>query len=285
MNLEQVMEYLQQLEQSVDSNIHNILHALKHRAVEGSNEEEAKNIWCIEQVYKILNSYISAFNMMKAGKFTEAWNLFDRSDIELSFLRKHFDYNNNEYKLKFIEEKIQLFQKLFPYNIFFSREAIESDFTCSICGSKMGLRSGCSHKVGEIYQGEMCGRVVNNIEFIGMAIVSDPFDKYTVPIIEGVSYNYYMLENLLTHLESPFDDWNLEIIEEKWSYKDDDKYKNVGRNDICPCQSGKKFKHCCYQKYGQTIQHHKITLLKSQEELKNFKNLPRTLFRTKVKVT
>jgi uncharacterized protein YecA (UPF0149 family) len=25
----------------------------------------------------------------------------------------------------------------------------------------------------------------------------------------------------------------------------------VGRNDPCPCGSGKKYKHCCFPKFGQ----------------------------------
>ncbi|HPQ79810.1 MAG TPA: SEC-C metal-binding domain-containing protein [Candidatus Dojkabacteria bacterium] len=28
------------------------------------------------------------------------------------------------------------------------------------------------------------------------------------------------------------------------------KGKKVGRNDPCPCGSGKKYKKCCYPKYG-----------------------------------
>jgi hypothetical protein len=28
-----------------------------------------------------------------------------------------------------------------------------------------------------------------------------------------------------------------------------DEIKKVGRNDPCPCGSGKKFKKCCYEKY------------------------------------
>ena len=27
-------------------------------------------------------------------------------------------------------------------------------------------------------------------------------------------------------------------------------YKKVGRNDPCPCGSGKKYKKCCYPKFG-----------------------------------
>ena len=29
-----------------------------------------------------------------------------------------------------------------------------------------------------------------------------------------------------------------------------DKRKKIGRNDPCPCGSGKKYKKCCWPKYG-----------------------------------
>ena len=30
------------------------------------------------------------------------------------------------------------------------------------------------------------------------------------------------------------------------------KYKNIGRNDTCPCKSGKKFKYCCGEAYSDS---------------------------------
>jgi hypothetical protein len=33
-----------------------------------------------------------------------------------------------------------------------------------------------------------------------------------------------------------------------WKKKEDDFPKDVGRNDPCPCGSGKKFKKCCHDK-------------------------------------
>ncbi|MBI4549578.1 MAG: SEC-C domain-containing protein [Candidatus Omnitrophica bacterium] len=33
-----------------------------------------------------------------------------------------------------------------------------------------------------------------------------------------------------------------------WQKKGGDFPKDVGRNDPCPCGSGKKFKKCCYDK-------------------------------------
>ncbi|HIT54889.1 TPA: SEC-C domain-containing protein, partial [Candidatus Galligastranaerophilus intestinigallinarum] len=32
--------------------------------------------------------------------------------------------------------------------------------------------------------------------------------------------------------------------------ENENKFKNIGRNDPCPCGSGKKFKKCCMLKEG-----------------------------------
>jgi predicted RNA-binding Zn-ribbon protein involved in translation (DUF1610 family) len=136
-------------------------------------------------------------------------------------------------------------------------ESIESDFRCSICGSKIGIRNRCSHKIGEIYNGEMCGRIVNKIEIKGISIVRNPFDKYTILEAQGVSYNYALLETLMKYLDNPFEKWGYDIEYMDWDYKKDLRYKNVNRNDMCPCGSGKKFKKCCLINHEKT-KHYKI---------------------------
>lgn len=237
--------------------IKNELKILKKLAVEKQNQEKAKYIWCLEQILEIKTLFIKTFDLMKNNDFENAWYNLDRCDIELSFLRPHFEYANNEYDLVFIENEIIKYQQLFPYEYFFSRETIESDFTCSICGYSMGIRNKCGHKVGEIYDGEMCCRIVNKIKLLGISIVKKPFDKYSIIHIKDTEYNYYLLESLMEYLNSPFEEWGYEIELRQWDYKKIDMYKNVGRNDMCPCGSDIKFKKCCLKK-NNPIKHYKL---------------------------
>lgn len=237
--------------------IENELKELKKIAVENTKQDEAKHIWCLEQIYSVKKLFIKAFRLMKEGEFEKAWYKLDRSDIKLNFLKPHFDYSDNRYDLLFIESEIPKYQELFPYELFGSRESIESDFTCSICGAKVGIRNKCDHKVGEIYNGEMCCRVVNKIEILAISLVKKPFDKYTILHIDGVEYNYFMLQNLMKYLDNPFEKWGYEIEWHEWNHKEDEKYKNTGRNDLCPCGSGKKFKKCCLLN-KQKIKHYKL---------------------------
>ena len=102
----------------------------------------------------------------------------------------------------------------------------------------------------------MCSRKVEDFEWIGSSIVKNPFDKYTVLFPKDMKYNYFMLESIMPKLETPFDNWYVDILKEKNPI-----YKNTGRNDSCPCGSGKKFKRCCLNTDRMYISHHRATLL------------------------
>jgi hypothetical protein len=94
------------------------------------------------------------------------------------------------------------------------------------------------------------------MELVGMSIVKDPFDKYSVLEIPGKENNYEMLDLLVKNLHSPYDPWYLEeipIIKEE--------YRNIGRNDPCPCGSGKKYKKCCMGSKKIYTTHFRINLL------------------------
>ncbi len=257
------------------------LQLIKQDAVLRNDQSLATYIWCLERIYCIKKQFIEAFCLMRNKEYYKAWCSYDRCEIELCFLKKHFDYKDNKFDLLFIEQQVAKFQALFPYNIFMSRESIETDFTCSICGAKIGIRkSECNHVVGQIYNGEMCCRQINNVKLLGIAFVRNPVDKFSVPMIEGVDYNYEILEGLLGKLKSPFDEWDYEVLERKWDYKEDEAYRDVGRNDTCPCGSGKKFKKCCYLNQGVVVKHIRI---KIKKEMNPSENIPFRTIKTKIR--
>ncbi|AVX06614.1 SEC-C metal-binding domain-containing protein [Priestia megaterium] len=257
MDLEQIKDYFDKFkDKELNKEILECLSKQKKIEVENNEQLKAKEIWCLEQVYKIIDDYLMAFKELKDSKFFEAWCSLDRVDITFSFLRKHFNYTGNKYNLEFIEKKVKEFQKLFPYKCFMSRESVIKKERCSICNKIVTLRKFCGHKVGEIYNGEQCFRLVEEVEFLGVAIVKDPFDKYAVVFPEGKEYNYYMLEQLISHLKNPFEDWELKI--EKRIKRE---YIQLGRNSNCVCGSGKKFKKCCLKTGENLYNHNRIILL------------------------
>ena len=101
------------------------------------------------------------------------------------------------------------------------------------------------------------------MEFKGMCIVNDPFDKYTYLQIPGKEYNYGMLEALMSELHNPYDDFCIETVKVKR-----DEYKSTQRNDKCPCGSDKKYKVCCMGTKKELMNHY-IVHIKKKEASEN----------------
>ncbi|WP_068615364.1 YecA family protein [Paenibacillus tuaregi] len=256
MDILAIKDYLHNFRGTVlNEDIPTHLKSLKAIEVSQNNQSAAKEIWCIEQVYKVIRGYLSAFRNLQEKKHFDAWLAFDRTDIELSFLRKHLDFQDNNFHLPFYDKMIFQYQKLFPYQYFMSREMIVKRASCSICGATVSLRRPCGHRIGEIYNGEQCGRIIQDAEFLAIAIVTNPFDKYTVLFPQGMEYNYSMLDTLLTQISGPYDDWNLDFLKERKK-----EFIGVGRNQLCPCNSGKKYKMCCHGTDNELFDHHRITV-------------------------
>ena len=264
MTLLEIKESLSQNSEDFDPSILDAIEVLRKDAIDRSDEKTANYMWCLRQVYRIKKNYTLAYKDLIAQKYENAWEAFNISDMELSFLEEQEEVDVSSfprrYGLDFIKLMIPRYQKLFPYQFFFSRESIIKEEKCSICGKRISLRHGCGHKVGHLYMGEQCCRKVTDIQFLGLSIVTDPFDKYSVLQIQGQEYNYEMLELLMKNLHSPYDPWYLEeipVIKEE--------YKNLGRNIPCPCGSGKKYKNCCMGTKKIYTTHYKITLLNRSE--------------------
>lgn len=264
MTVRKIEKYLEKSNRQLDPQIQDELVKKKEQAVAERDEQTTNYIWCLQQIYKIQSLYLMAFERLKAGNFEEAWNALDRTDIEISFLEPHFEkYFGCPVGLKFniglILNSVKQFQKLFPYRLFTSREVIIKEEKCSICGKKISLRHGCNHRIGQLYMGERCCYEVTNMEFLGIAIVSDPFDKYAIIRMEDRDYNYEPLEQLMKVIKDPFTLWNvdeLQIVSPN--------YKKIGRNDICPCGSGKKYKKCCLGTAKVYTTHYRINVANSE---------------------
>lgn len=229
----------------------------KSEAVRSGDETTANEVWKIEQISGIWNMYINAFSILKEkSNHQEVWNTLAQIEIKIGSLRKHYNVSD-QYKLLFIESTVREFQKLFPYKLFTSRESIIKETRCSICGQIRSLRNPCGHIKGELYNGEMCYREITDMEFIAIALVSNPVDKYAVIDIQGEEYSYKLLDTFIENLEKPFDKWKVDIIKIK-----DPVYKKVGRNKPCPCGSGIKYKKCCMKSGNDMMDHFEFSLQK-----------------------
>jgi hypothetical protein len=247
---------------TIDDSIEKILVQKKREYVLKNQDDNAKIIWILETIFKIKKFYINAFNKLVQKDYRSAWRKFDMSDIQLSFLLRHFDISNNEYNLLFISNQIRYFQKLFPYFLFTSRESIIKKRVCSICKKEIKIRHKCEHKKGEIYDGEMCHYIIKDVELLGISFVRNPFDKYAVVLPADKEYNYRGLEQLMKVLKNPYEKWKIETIKEK-----KEEFKQINRNDFCPCGSGLKYNKCCLVTGNNLFDHHQIIFLERTSEI------------------
>jgi hypothetical protein len=141
--------------------------------------------------------------------------------------------------LAHIEEFVKKWQNLYPYKVFGSLEYIIKKKECSICGKEKNPFSSCKHIVGNIYGGEMCYSIVKDIDFLALALVTNPDQKYSAVYFD--MYNpkrYDVLEYFVPRIKDEYEAWRYEI---SFDYAPHSMYK-IGRNEICPCSSGKNIK-------------------------------------------
>lgn len=266
MTLTHIVELLRQVkDRSADdvSKISDGLALAKQEAIGDEDEAAAKHIWCLEQILLAQQQYIASFELLRQADYYEAWCKLERIELTLRFLAPHFGDSKREFWLDFIRVHSRQWQELFPYRIFMSPEIIEHEKICSICRKVLSIRNPCGHRVGEIYGGQMCHRIVTRPEFIGTAFVESPVQKYSVPFLVdpktgGVEdqYNYKLVQYAALRLTSAFDGWSFERIQRRHPHS---RFASVGRNDPCPCGSKDKYKRCCLPESGVLGEHVQFT--------------------------
>lgn len=267
MTTREIENYLSLKNLQFDDCVGERIEELRRSAIRAQDEEQANHCWCLMQIYKIQKEFVFAINALKEQRYEDAWNMLDRADIALGNLENNFNtaQEHDRYHLIFIGRMIKEYQKLFPYRHFFSRECVIKAEECSICGKRISLRRPCGHKVGKLYMGELCLRNVTDMEFKALSVVTDPFDKYAYVRLPDQEYNYGMLENLMTEIDQPYDEFSVEIIRVQ-----NPKYKGIGRNALCPCGSEKKYKKCHWGTDDELIDHHIIHFAKSTAHTSRF---------------
>ena len=238
-----------------DVGIAQLLAELKSSAVDSNDQALAKTLWCLETIQHYQNWYISCFNDMKSQHYFDAWCGLAAIESGLLFLERHIEldvHGVDAYWLLRIRKSTKQFQKLYPYALFASPELIIENKTCTICGQQVSIRNPCLHRVGEIYDGEICARHVDDVRVLDIAYVNNPHDKRTVqfPIEKETgkavdTYNYGNVYYAVERLSHPFSNWDLKVSRVKHSTSD---YRLIGRNSLCPCGSEDKFKRCCMRK-------------------------------------
>lgn len=236
--------------------------SLKEYFVKNNRQEEAKDIWVLEHIYIAQNKFLSFVKLIRKEKYYDAWGQLERCEIELLNLDKHIpkEYVVNTY-FDFLKYQVPRWQKIFPYKIFASSEFLEKEIRCSICDAIITPRRFCGHIKGEIYNGEMCFRIITKADLIGVAMVKNPVNKFCVLFKQNENgdrydhYDYKVVKFLVNTLPSLFYWWDLN---ESVDLHPRSEFLLNRADDFCPCDSEKKFIDCCYYKEIITTPHIEI---------------------------
>lgn len=273
MTIDEITERLLSRNTILDSQIKLELERLKTQAITVEDEKRANELWCYEQIYLIQSDYYGAYEHMhravnlsekldengydspKSKEYESAWNALDHSDVGISFLEENYCIGNREmeeFHIKEIGEDIQKLFSLFPYKFFTSREQIIKKEKCSICGRTISARHPCGHVTGRLYMGEMCCRKVVDWEFLGVSIVTKPFDRYAIIKPQGNKFDFSLLDFIVPQIK-PYSKWSYDVERRLLP-----EFQKIGRNARCPCGSGKKFKYCIRDDIEKHYQDHFI---------------------------
>lgn len=235
------------------SDVTSRLTALKADAVAQNNQELAKRIWCLEQGVYSQTKYLEAFQLLRDGEYYDAWRNLESVEIAQKGLARHCQSLADMPVMKFVFSAARRFQSLYPYRLFLSPALLEKKIECSICHQRVSIRNPCGHMPGEIYDGEMCHRIINEVQILEVSVVENPVQKYSVMFLsqgeEGHTdhYDYSVLEYPLQALSNPFHRWTFRKTKNRHPHR---LFRHVGPTEPCPCESRLSYRECCLKHEG-----------------------------------
>ena len=222
-----------------------IFERVKQKAISNHNEKLANAQYVFTEYFRLFGLLSTYFSKLTQHSYKDSWNRLQDCFDAIKYVR-HFTIISNRLELDRLYQLLSHFENLYPKYIFASSEYVVSKSHCSICGQSMQSLD-CPHIKGELYWGEPAIEIITEIkEFQAVCLVSNPEDKRCILELEDDNRSddekYFKLIQYL-NLNQPFlQDF---YITEKTEYRERSDIKKAGRNDPCPCGSGKKFKKCC----------------------------------------
>ena len=230
--------------QNLPASYWSIVDDLRNKAVVENEELIAKAVWCLETIGSAQYYFIKAFEQLRSDEFYQGWCTLERCELSLLHLRQHYHPIHDSFGIDHMESHVVQIQDLFPYVCFLSPTYRVLEAECSICAARMTLRSGCEHRIGEIYAGRSCHRIVTKADCLEISMVTNPVQKYSVLFTAG-GFNYGAVHYVISGLQSPWSRWSYARSRIK---TDKGLYPYTGRNDPCPCGSEREYKRCCIEK-------------------------------------
>lgn len=207
-------------------------------------DEWFNDMYALRRYIEFFEHYGEVWRLVADERFSASWSKLQDALDALRLVRRFSQIDTSV-----LEDQLVELEKTYPYNVFFSMGAIVERFECSLCGEDIDSFR-CIHRKGQLYRGRMAVAIARNIvEFDHLAIVDQPEDRRCV-----VSYDdqgeQFSLVRLLSRLLQDRKYVVSHFGELRFSKRrrPNPNHTKLGRNDLCYCESGLKFKRCCIGK-------------------------------------
>ena len=215
--------------------------------ISDDNESILNEFFVLSCYIYLFKSYTDMWLRIVDGQFSTSWGCLQDSLDGLRIVKK-FAFTKNSKTIDFLEFQLTQLERLYPYNIFTSIGAFFKRIECNICGRDMDTPE-CIHLKGELYNGEIAYGIVHEISPDHLSLVENPADKRCVFSYDDNSEQFKpvrFLSELICEKKLVITQFG-ELKYSKRRVKNEE-FKRIGRNELCFCGSGKKFKHCCISK-------------------------------------
>lgn len=207
-------------------------------------DELFDDLYVLRRYVNFFDAYGQLWRLIANGEFADSWRKLQDALDYLRLVRRfsHID-------ISALENQLIELEKTYPYNVFFSIGAIVERFECSICGEDIDSFQ-CPHRKGQLYRGRMATGIARGVvNFDHVAMVDQPEDRRCVVNYEDSSEQFKLVRLLSTLLKErryAVSDFGLLCFSKR--LKLNPEYQKLGRNELCYCGSGTKFKRCCIER-------------------------------------
>lgn len=208
---------------------------------ENGPDELFDDLYVLRRYVDFFGSYGQLWRLIANEEFSASWMKLQDALDSLRLVRR---FSNID--ISALEEQLIELEKTYPYNVFFSVGALVETFECSICGHDIDSFH-CPHRKGHLYRGRMAvgiARKIVNLDHI--AVVDQPEDRRCVVTYKDTGEQFKLIRFLSVLLkERKFAVSDFGLLRFSKRLKPNPQYRKLGRNELCYCGSGAKFKRCC----------------------------------------
>jgi hypothetical protein len=217
------------------------------------DEELANACFILHTLVEFTGSYEKYWQSLRNQRYKASWELLQDS-MHYVCVAGRFIKNKQIFHLEDIYNHLVCLEKLYPYKVFISSELLKIKERCSIC--QRDLKDPCcEHIPGELYFGKMATAIIEKADLVGVSLVENPADKRLVPEVKDEQRpeqeRFYGVHVYVEKAIKPFH--TFEIFE--FPVVSEVQRNLTGRNDLCPCNSGRKYKNCCQEKQKNEVIH------------------------------